>query len=133
MSFDSDDLFLHYHSGHVKRMLSNISPKQSSFAKMWSRFALFVPFGTSYWKRHIVYQRIPTWRLRAQLWTLWLKTGNLDAVTSCWIDELIIRQEPLLQRYWRLRNMGRLRLAKEALDMDINEIVAAIEMPFEVS
>jgi hypothetical protein len=133
LSFDSDDLFLHHQPGHMRRLLSSISPNQGLFAKVCSRITSSLPFAKSYWKRHIVYQRIPTWRLRAQLWTIWLKTNDLDAVTSCWIDELIIRQEPLLRRYWRLRNTGRLRLAKEALDKDSDEIVSAIEMPFEVS
>ncbi|KAE9969605.1 hypothetical protein EG328_006786 [Venturia inaequalis] len=133
LSFDCDDLLRHHSRGHLERMFAAISPDQSSIARIWSRAASVLPFGLSYWSRHVTHERISTWRLRAELWTIWLKTNDLDAVTACWIDELILRQEPLLSRYWRLRNLGFLFDAKNALDEDIEQIVPAIEMPFEVS
>ncbi|QDS72759.1 hypothetical protein FKW77_004222 [Venturia effusa] len=133
LSFDCDDLLRHHKRGHLERMFAAISPDQSSMAKLWSRVASVLPFGLSYWSRHVTHERISTWRLRAELWAIWLKTNDLDAVTACWIDELILRQEPLLSRYWRLRNLGFLFDAKQALDDDIEEIIPAIEMPFEVS
>lgn len=133
LSFDCDDLLRHHGRGHLERMFTAISPDRSSIGRVWSRIASVLPFGLSYWSRHVTHERISTWRLRAELWTLWLKTNDLDAVTACWVDELILRQEPLLAKYWRLRNLGFLFDAKQSLDDDIEQIVPAIEMPFEVS
>jgi hypothetical protein len=133
LSFDSDDLLGHHRPGHVMRMLAGVSSAKGTFSKLVSKVASLLPFGISYSSRSIVHQDIPTWRLRAELWKLWLQTKTLDAVTACWIDELILREEPLLRRYWRMRSTGRLQQAKIALDNNLDEIVAAIEMPFEVS
>jgi hypothetical protein len=133
LSFDSDDLLVHHRIGHVRRMLAGVSPGQGVLSRFVSRVASVLPFGMSFFSRSVVYQRIPTWRLRAELWKLWLQPRGLDAVSASWADELILRHEPLLQKYWRMRSTGRLHRAKEALDDNLEEIVCAIEMPFEVS
>jgi hypothetical protein len=133
LTFDSDDLLVHHRRGLVRKMFSGSSGPQGVFSKIWNKAKAILPFGSSFWIRKVVYHRIPTWRLRAELWKIWLDTTSLDAVTACYIDELILREEPLLKTYWWMRTTGRLGKAKEALDKDIDKIVSAIEMPTEVS
>jgi hypothetical protein len=132
LSFDFDDLLVKHRRGDLRRMFAGVS-LQSSFAKALSKFASFLPFGKSYWSRNIIYSRLPTWRLRVELWKLWLNGKHVDAVTACWIDELILREEPTLKEYWKLRDTGRLARAKEVLDKNVEKIVSAIEIPSEVS
>ena len=133
LSFDVDDLFIYHQSGQLERVLSSTSRTQNAFTKILPRAARIDLFAWLYWSRKVVYQRIPTRRLRTELWKLWVTTGTLDAVTACWMDELILRQEPLLRRYWRMRDTGRLRQAKNVLDEGIDQIVSAIEITTEIS
>lgn len=62
-----------------------------------------------------------------------MKSTELDAVTACWIDEMILREEPLLQSYWNYRNTGRLLEATQALDRNNDGIIGAIEVMSDVS
>jgi hypothetical protein len=131
--FDHDDLLIYHGNSHVKRMFATVSKEPGSYLKLWYATTALLPFGLSYSSRKVAYQRVPTWRLRAELWKVWLQKKELDAVTACWIDELILRQEPLLRKYWWLRNVGRLSQAKAVLDRDIEKIASGIEIPAEVS
>jgi hypothetical protein len=133
LSFERDDLLIHHRLGHLKRMLRGVLSTQSSVSKRLSKIASFLPFKMSYWSQNVVYQRVPTSRLRVELWKLWLDSATLDAVTACWLDEIILREEPLLRKYWRRRDTGQLLLAKTALDESIDEIVSSIEIPFDIS
>ncbi|KAL5320077.1 hypothetical protein ACEPPN_013139 [Leptodophora sp. 'Broadleaf-Isolate-01'] len=128
--FDADDLFIYHRSAQLERILSGTLRRQNPFTNMLPRVA---GVAWPYWSRTVVYQKIPTWRLRTELWKLWVATGTLDAATACWMDELILRQEPLLQRYWRMRDTGRLRQAKSALDEGIDQIVLAMDITTEIS
>lgn len=129
--FHSDDLLIYHGMFQLNRMRkaaksagpANNTPFLSSL-KLTSLFS---------WHGRIVYRRAPTWRVRTELWSHWLKTGNLDAITACWMDEDILRQEPLLREYWKLRDRGRLTEARAALDRNINQIFAAIEIETAVS
>ncbi|KAF4336667.1 glycosyl transferase [Fusarium beomiforme] len=79
------------------------------------------------------YKRVPTWRVRTELWNHWLKSKTLHACTACWIDEIILREEPLLKRYWHARDYGSLDEARQALDEKIGQIASAIDMETDVS
>jgi hypothetical protein len=80
-----------------------------------------------------VYRRVPTWHIRTELWNSWLKSGSLDAVSACWVDEMILREEPLLRKYWKYRGQGRLKKAKLALELNLDQIVSVIEIEHDVS
>ncbi|KAJ0136340.1 Uncharacterized protein HZ326_20640 [Fusarium oxysporum f. sp. albedinis] len=76
----------------------------------------------SYTMRHITSDRCNS-----------MLSGTLDAVTACWIDELVLREEGLLCKYWHARDRGRLDDARRALDENIDQIVSAIDIETDVS
>lgn len=122
LSFDSDDVLIHHSTLQVRRMRQSAGHELSAAAR-WSPIHL--------WRRK-VYLAVPTWRIRTELWNSWLQ-GGLDAATVCWMDELILREEPLLRKYWRARESGRLQDARRALDEDIDQIVSAIDLEADIS
>ncbi|KAH6670982.1 glycosyl transferase [Plectosphaerella plurivora] len=125
-SFDLDDLLIYHRPLQVRQMvrhskgapgfLSNLNPLN------WI---------ASYNRR--TYRPVPTWRIRTELWSKWLKTNELDAITACWVDELILREEPILRPYWRHRDAGRLEAAERYLNEHINQIVSSIDIETDVS
>ncbi|KAG8411014.1 hypothetical protein J3459_016736 [Metarhizium acridum] len=119
--FDVDDLLIHHNVGQINIMRQFATKKLSMTARMGS---------LAWWTRR-VYLPVATWRSRTELWSVWLK-GDLDAVTACWMDEMILREEPILRKYWRARDGGNLDAARAALE-DIDQIVAAIELETDVS
>ncbi|XP_063934657.1 uncharacterized protein LOC135146429 [Zophobas morio] len=52
-----------------------------------------------------------TQRKRVDLWTLW-RSGYIEGVHAMDIDELFLREEPILKDYWLARDRGRKREAK---------------------
>ncbi|KAL6866269.1 hypothetical protein ACO1O0_002376 [Amphichorda felina] len=126
LSFDSDNLLVYHSKAQVQRMRRHALGKSSFFAFM-------NPMNyVASWGRQ-VYHPIPTWHLRTELWNEWLTSENMDAPTACWLDELILREEPRLREYWRARDRGDLHSAKRALDKHIDQIVSAIEIQTDVS
>jgi hypothetical protein len=132
LSFDTDDLLIHHPRRRVKKMFRGAASSKKG-SKLRSKVVSFFPFNLSYSSRSVVHQRVPTSRLRGELWKLWVESSKLDAVTACWLDEIILREEPLLRKYWLMRDIGQLHQAKTSLDDQIEEIVSAIELPFNVS
>lgn len=129
--FHSDDLLIYHGMFQLKRMRKAArAAKSSTGNSIVSSLKLTSLFS---WHGRIVYSPVPTWRVRTELWNHWLKTGSLDAITACWMDEDILRNEPLLKKYWKFRDRGRLAKALEVLDSNINQIFAAIEIETAVS
>ncbi|KAK0701536.1 hypothetical protein B0T21DRAFT_417089 [Apiosordaria backusii] len=124
--FENDDLLIHHRVDHVRRMARFCGHKMS-----W--ISLLNPSAWLYRRQKTVYRPVPTWWLRTELWDHWRKSGVLDAIAACWMDELILREEPLLKKYWSARNAGQLDKAKAALDSAIEQIVSAIEIEKDVS
>nr|CAD70539.1 hypothetical protein [Neurospora crassa] len=121
VSFENDDLFIYHRRSYVERMAKNLK-QTHSFASRLNPMSWFSM------RKKSIYRPVPTWWLRTELWDIWRKSGTLDAVTACWMDELILREEPLLHRYWSARNSGQLSQARMILDADIDQISAAIEI-----
>ncbi|SPO01406.1 uncharacterized protein DNG_04082 [Cephalotrichum gorgonifer] len=129
--FHSDDLLIYHGMFQLKRMRKAArAAKSASGTPVVSSLSLTSLFS---WHGRVVYSRVPTWRIRTELWNHWLKTGSLDAITACWMDEDILRNEPLLKEYWKLRDRGRLTKALAVLESNINQIFAAIEIETAVS
>ncbi|RDW73621.1 hypothetical protein BP5796_07063 [Coleophoma crateriformis] len=78
-------------------------------------------------------RKLPTSVLRASLWKQWASTTNLDAMTACLLDEKILRKEPLLKKYWSLRDSGFFEKAKNELEANLETIVSSMEFPDELS
>ncbi|KAK0710262.1 hypothetical protein B0T26DRAFT_787683 [Lasiosphaeria miniovina] len=114
VNFDDDDLLVHHRPRDLQ--LAASATNKASFVSRLN------PLGWPYGLQKARYRR-----------NHWLTAGNVDAVTACWMDEVILREEPLLKGYWRARDLGRLGKAKKALDDNIEQIVAAIEIEREVS
>jgi len=85
------------------------------------------------WFNNTVYENAQTSRLRTILWQQWATAPNLDAVSACYIDEMILREERLLRPYWRLRDAGHFRSANKYLRSQINVIAATIEVTDDIS
>ncbi|KUI69718.1 hypothetical protein VM1G_05039 [Cytospora mali] len=129
VSFENDDLFIRHKRDDVRRIYKYAGSSRA----VKSLSTILNPGSWSYWHKKKVYSRLPTWWLRTELWNNWLKSHSLDGITACWMDELILREEPTLQKYWRYRSSGQLTSAKKELDEHIEQIVAAIEIEKDVS
>lgn len=125
-SFEIDDLLIQHRQDHVRRLAKFCGRKLT-----WT--SLINPSAWLYRRKKVVYRSVPTWWLRTELWDHWRKSGALDAIAACWMDELILREEPLLKKYWSARNAGQLTKAKAALDSSIEQIISAIEIEKDVS
>jgi hypothetical protein len=126
LTFDLDDLLIYHNKLQIMQMkrYSRKSQTVLSYLNPLNWFA---------WWGKMVYLPIPTWRIRTELWSEWLKSDTMDAPTACWIDELVLREEPLLREYWRARDSGRLLDAKAALDRNIDQISSVIDIQTDVS
>ncbi|KAM0325924.1 hypothetical protein ACHAQA_007229 [Verticillium albo-atrum] len=126
-AFDSDDLVIYHSPLQIRQMV------RRSKNKIPSLLSRLNPLSWAGQWNVRVYKPIPTWRIRTELWGKWLKTNDLDAVTACWVDELVLREEPLLKEYWRARDSGRLEDALQVLDNNVDQIVSAIDIETDVS
>ncbi|KAK0616354.1 hypothetical protein B0T14DRAFT_458687 [Immersiella caudata] len=126
VSFDEDDLLFHHRQSHLESLARFCGRPLS-----WT--ATLNPFAWQYLLKKTAYRRVPTWWLRTELWNLWRRSGTLDALAACWMDEKILRSEPLLKEYWSSRGCGRLTTATAFLDSHIDQISAAINMEKDVS
>lgn len=126
VAFENDDLFIRHHRDDVRRIFKYTG-------KIKSPSTILNPGAWRYFSKKKIYTRVPTWWLRTELWNNWLKSNSLDGITACWMDELVLREEPTLQKYWYYRSSGQLTSAKQVLDENIEQIVAAIEIEKDVS
>lgn len=124
--FEDDDPLIHHRRHHIE-LIARFSGRPLP----WTSFLTLSAW--RYLRKKTASRRVPTWWLRTELWNHWRKGGTLDAITACWMDELILREEPLLRGYWNARSSGRLSEAKAILDSHVERIAAAIEMDKEVS
>ena len=124
--FEDDDPLIHHRRHHIE-LIARFSGRPLP----WTSF--LTPSAWQYLRKKTASRRVPTWWLRTELWNHWRKGSTLDAITACWMDELILREEPLLRGYWNARSSGRLAEAKTILDSHVEQIAAAIEMDKEVS
>lgn len=144
VSFDQEDLLIYHHrkdiratdtcssvvsSAAVMRFKSMSATGRKVLASLICRLGIdLTPLGTK-----TVYRKPSTGVLRTILWKQWNKRQIFDAMTSCYVDELLLRAEPSLARYWRLRDAGYFSSAKEYLSTNLDEVLAAIEVADDVS
>jgi hypothetical protein len=70
---------------------------------------------------------------RTHLWKSWKTGKNIDAVTARWLDEIALRSEHALNKYWRNRDLGCLNAAHRYLDLHTDKIMARVEITPEIS
>ncbi|KAL3476615.1 hypothetical protein BJX99DRAFT_258167 [Aspergillus californicus] len=76
---------------------------------------------------------IPTSRARTHLWKTWKESKDFDAVTTIWLDEMLLRSDRVLGPYWRNRDFGRLDAAGDYLDAHIDTILARVDIDPDIS
>ncbi|KAH2311335.1 hypothetical protein LV164_000399 [Aspergillus fumigatus] len=76
---------------------------------------------------------IPTSRARTHLWKSWKASKEFDAVTTRWLDEILLRSDRILRPYWRRRDWGRLESAADYLDAQVDTILARVDIDPEIS
>ncbi|KAL4914633.1 hypothetical protein BDW62DRAFT_204388 [Aspergillus aurantiobrunneus] len=76
---------------------------------------------------------IPTSRARTHLWKSWKEGKGFDAVTTTWLDELLLRSDSVLRPYWRNRDFGRLDAAGDYLDTQVDTILARVDIDPDIS
>lgn len=144
VSFDQEDLLIHHHRKDVRATHSFSSAASSPAERRLKSFTIIGRnviasvgrlLGVDLTPSHdkTVYRKPMTGHLRTVLWQQWNKLDTFDAMTSCHVDELLLRAEPSLGRYWRLRDAGYFPSAKDYLSTNLDEIVAAIEVADDVS
>ncbi|KAI7152996.1 glycosyltransferase family 4 protein [Hortaea werneckii] len=127
VSFDNEDLLIYHPPSSLKKLArSEFDLASTVFGS--SRVLRRLGLGEK-----VVHHRLPTSTLRTALWKSWQSAPYIDAAAACFLDEMILRKEPLLQCYWRFRDAGLLRRAAHELDESLEQIVSAIEPTFEAS
>ncbi|CBF80400.1 hypothetical protein AN8369.2 [Aspergillus nidulans FGSC A4] len=76
---------------------------------------------------------IPTSRARTHLWKAWKGSKTFDAVTTTWLDEILLRSDSILRPYWRNRDFGHLDAAGEYLDAQVDTILARVDIDPDIS
>lgn len=77
--------------------------------------------------------QVSTSRARSRLWNAWKNTPGFDGVMVRWLDEKLLRREPLLKPYWRRRDRGDLRSAGEFLNENADGIMATVDLDNSIS
>lgn len=70
---------------------------------------------------------------RSQLWKTWKRRPDIDGVVIRWLDEKLLRQDPLLKPYWRKRDRGSLIKAENYLALHADTIMASAELSNDIS
>lgn len=76
---------------------------------------------------------VSTSHARSRLWKAWKETPGFDGVIVRWLDEKLLRKEPLLRTYWRRRDRGNLASAEAFLNENADSIMAAIDLDNSIS
>jgi hypothetical protein len=70
---------------------------------------------------------------RSQLWRIWKQRSDIDGVVIRWLDDRLLRQDPLLKPYWRKRDRGALIKAEDYLALHADSIMASAELSNDIS
>jgi hypothetical protein len=76
---------------------------------------------------------VSTSRARSRLWNAWKNTPGFDGVIVRWLDERLLRKEPLLRPYWRRRDRGNLTGAGAFLNENADGVMAAVDLDNSIS
>jgi glycosyltransferase involved in cell wall biosynthesis len=128
--FDDEDLLIYHSSTSLQQMVPS---NRGYVAKTFNAVVTSWPLRCMRLGEVVSYHKLSSSALRTALWDSWQKAPYIDALTASFVDELILRKEPLLREYWQLRDSGFLRRAADVLDQDLEQIVSAIEPTYESS
>jgi len=77
--------------------------------------------------------QVSTSRARSRLWKAWKNIPGFDGVTVRWLDEKLLRKEPLLSQYWKRRDRGNLVGAEDFLNKNVDAISTTIDLDSSIS
>jgi glycosyltransferase involved in cell wall biosynthesis len=140
--FDEEDLLFYHSKGTVRKALKKLAlqpdlsekPTKSSTGRLvrwYTRLARRMRLYKT--RKYIGYFPIQTCTLRSALWADWAADPFAGATWFQYIDEQILRHEPTLKRYWRLRDAGSLGKAQQELYKHKEEIIGAMDMRDDVA
>jgi hypothetical protein len=111
-------------------------PQHCSFADENPLIGFRTPVATfisRFFHTNIQTQPVSTARARSHLWKAWKKRVDLDGVVTRWVDEQLLRGEPLLRPYWRRRDRGSLKKAEDYLALHADAIMATSDLSSDIS
>ncbi|KAG9248806.1 glycosyltransferase family 4 protein [Calycina marina] len=76
---------------------------------------------------------VSTSQARSRLWRAWKETPGFDGVIVRWLDERLLRKEPLMRTYWRNRDRGNLKAAEGFLNQSAERIMATVDLDNSIS
>lgn len=77
--------------------------------------------------------QVSTSKARSRLWKAWKDTPGFDGVMVRWLDERLLRREPMLRPYWRRRDRGDLKSAEAFLNDNADGIMASVDLDNSIS
>ncbi|TQS36907.1 hypothetical protein Golomagni_02634 [Golovinomyces magnicellulatus] len=77
--------------------------------------------------------RISTSCARSRLWRAWKDVPEFDGITVRWLDEMLLRKEPVLKTYWQQRDHGDLGGAENFLSENADSVIAAADLDSSIS
>jgi hypothetical protein len=76
---------------------------------------------------------VSTSQARSQLWKAWKNDPGFDGVIVRWMDERLLRRDPVLLPYWRHRDFGDLGAAKKFLDVNRDAVLSIVDLDHTIS
>jgi len=131
---DEDILFYHPKSAILGAASAAFKPTSQLSTEKRSFLSTVTSFGHSFGnKKYIARQVLSTGTLRTALWKQWTVRTDMSAIMTCFMDEMMLRKEPSLRKYWSLRDAGYFLRAKNQLAEELDLIVASVEISDEVA
>ena len=76
---------------------------------------------------------VSTSQARSRLWKAWKEDPGFDGIIVRWLDERLLRRDPVLRPYWRKRDVGFLDAAEEYLDQNRDAVMARVDLDNTIS
>lgn len=76
---------------------------------------------------------VSTSQARSWLWKAWREDPTFDGVIVRWLDERLLRRDPVLAPYWRKRDSGHLAAAELFLDNNRDAVIASVDLDNTIS
>jgi hypothetical protein len=127
---DTPPLILYDHLGVLTK------PKHVSFLDDNPLFSFTSVKSNAITRRLGLYSRkypVSTSQARSRLWKAWKDDSGFDGVVVRWLDERLLRRDPILRPYWRKRDVGYLDAAEAYLDENRDAVLASIDLDHTIS
>lgn len=76
---------------------------------------------------------VSTSRARSLMWKAWKERVDFDGIMVRWLDDRLLRRDKSLGPYWRCRDRGNLKAAKDYLSMRADAVMASTDLDDHIS